>query len=166
MTMDKSKYPTNWDEISRRIRFERAQGRCEECGVRHGAEIIREPGTARFWYCGEKGLIGSGLLRDKDDDLVRFEDLPEAVFDEDGQFKTTRVILTVHHIGVPKDDGTPGDPHDKMDVRDCNLAALCQRCHLAADMSTHKANAKATRLKKKHVAITASGQRALFEVKP
>ena len=32
----KSLYPSNWREISFRIRFERAQGRCEWCGAEHG----------------------------------------------------------------------------------------------------------------------------------
>ena len=42
MPMDKRKYPKNWTEISRRIRFERAGGRCEgspaypDCRARHG----------------------------------------------------------------------------------------------------------------------------------
>ena len=39
-------------------------------------------------------------------------------------------VLTVAHLGVPKPDGTPGDKHDKTDVRDENLAALCPRCHI------------------------------------
>ena len=30
---NKAKYPRNWREISRRIRFERAQNLCEECGA-------------------------------------------------------------------------------------------------------------------------------------
>ncbi|MCP4539500.1 MAG: hypothetical protein GY832_20380 [Chloroflexi bacterium] len=40
--MDKRKYPKNWTEISRRIRFERAGGRCEgspaypDCRAAHG----------------------------------------------------------------------------------------------------------------------------------
>ena len=29
----KALYPPDWPEISRRIRFERAQNRCEECGA-------------------------------------------------------------------------------------------------------------------------------------
>ena len=36
--IDKSRYPPNWREISDRIRFGRAEGRCEckgECGVDH-----------------------------------------------------------------------------------------------------------------------------------
>lgn len=39
MPMDLSRYPKNWAEISRAIRFERAGGQCEctgECGLHHG----------------------------------------------------------------------------------------------------------------------------------
>ena len=32
----KDLYPADWAEISRRIRFERARGRCEECGAEQG----------------------------------------------------------------------------------------------------------------------------------
>lgn len=33
MPMDRTKYPKNWNEISRRIRFERAGNHCENCGA-------------------------------------------------------------------------------------------------------------------------------------
>jgi len=33
MPINKSKYPSNWDSISSRIRFDRAQNRCEQCGA-------------------------------------------------------------------------------------------------------------------------------------
>jgi len=39
MPVDMSRYPSNWPEISHRIRFERANGRCEcdgECGQHEG----------------------------------------------------------------------------------------------------------------------------------
>jgi len=36
MPMDRSKYPDDWEAISRRIRLERAQGRCEFCGAVNG----------------------------------------------------------------------------------------------------------------------------------
>ncbi|MCJ7738946.1 MAG: hypothetical protein MUQ10_16795 [Anaerolineae bacterium] len=36
MPMNRSLYPPDWDEISRRIRFERAKGACEICGALHG----------------------------------------------------------------------------------------------------------------------------------
>lgn len=45
----------------------------------------------------------------------------------------SRVVLTVHHIGVKYPDGRPGNANDKQDVRDENLISLCQACHLAAD---------------------------------
>ena len=33
MPVDYSKYPANWKQISKRIRFERAGNRCEVCGA-------------------------------------------------------------------------------------------------------------------------------------
>lgn len=61
----------------------------------------------------------------------------------------SRVVLTVAHLGTPRPDGTPGNKHDKLDVRPENLAALCQRCHLNYDRDEHKANAAATRRRRK-----------------
>lgn len=69
------------------------------------------------------------------------------------------VVLTVAHLGTPHADGTPGDKHDKMDVRDENLAALCQRCHLNYDRDEHMANAAKTRERKRREA----GQLQLLE---
>ena len=59
------------------------------------------------------------------------------------------VVLTTAHLGVVRPDGSPGDPHDKMDVRPENLAALCQRCHLDLDRDEHRLNAAKTRRRKK-----------------
>jgi 5-methylcytosine-specific restriction endonuclease McrA len=61
----------------------------------------------------------------------------------------SKVILTVAHLGTVHADGTPGDKHDKMDVRPENLAALCQRCHLNFDRDEHAANAAKTRRRRK-----------------
>lgn len=60
-----------------------------------------------------------------------------------------KVVLTVAHLGVAKPDGTPGDKHDKLDCRDENLKAMCQRCHLRVDIDEHVANAKRTRHRKR-----------------
>lgn len=49
----------------------------------------------------------------------------------------SKVVLTVAHLGADREDGTPGDKHDKADCRDANLAALCQRCHLNFDRADH-----------------------------
>lgn len=70
---------------------------------------------------------------------------------------THRRTMSVHHLGAPKDDGTPGDMHDKMDCRPCNLIALCSACHLARDLPGHVLNAARTRRAKK----VASGQMEL-----
>lgn len=47
------------------------------------------------------------------------------------------VVLTVAHLGLDKSDGLPGSRDDLHDVREENLAALCQRCHLNYDREDH-----------------------------
>ena len=37
MPCDYTQYPDDWEAIARRVKFERANGRCERCGLRHGA---------------------------------------------------------------------------------------------------------------------------------
>lgn len=64
-------------------------------------------------------------------------------------FDTHRRTMSVHHLGAPRDDGSPGDPHDKMDVRPCNLLALCSKCHLLRDLPIHITNAARTRRAKR-----------------
>lgn len=139
MAMDKSRYPADWEQISRRIRYERARGKCEWCGAPDKTFIQR-------W---------------REDPLIWVWSAPDFAGDEDW-YKATRVILTVHHMGAPKDDGMPGDSHDKMDVRDCNLVALCNRCHLLADLPHHVANARQTRLRKRQQAFREAGQGELW----
>lgn len=130
MPMDKKRYPRNWSEISRATR-ERAGWKCEQCGAPNGEYIVRGKGAA--WRLLE-------------------------LADEGRHVKAVRVVLTVHHAGVPKPDGTPGDRHDKMDVRPENLQALCQRCHLLADLDIHMENRKRTLAARKR-----RGQLNLFE---
>ncbi len=43
----KALYPENWPEISDRIRFQRAGGRCERCGAQHGKP---HPETGKVEY--------------------------------------------------------------------------------------------------------------------
>jgi hypothetical protein len=43
MPLDRSRYPANWDEISRAVK-ERAGWRCEFCGIAHGAERLNAKG--------------------------------------------------------------------------------------------------------------------------
>lgn len=106
MPVDWKRYPKNWKEISKRIRFERAGNRCEWCGAEN-YEMHPETGS--------------------------------------------KVVLTVAHLGTDHPDGRKGDKHDKMDVRDENLAALCQRCHLKYDIQEHVHNRRRNRERQQNV---------------
>jgi len=101
MPMDRKKYPKDWRVISNYIRFERAKGKCEECGAPHNG-----------WRDGE--------LWFEPDFAETFPHMTEDM---------TRIILTTAHLGIAKPDRTPGNRADTMDCREENLKALCQRCH-------------------------------------
>lgn len=121
MPVDMSRYPKDWKAISARIRA-RSGGRCEcqgECGLHNGED---------FFYPARRCIERNG---------------------EPAKFAKGKIVLTVAHLGVDKPDGSPGDPHDKMDVRDENLKALCQRCHLRYDIKEHVKNRKRTAAAKK-----------------
>ncbi len=137
MPMDRTRYPANWDEIAISIK-ERAGWKCEQCGVEHDTVILRDKANYNDWHYATDGEM------------------------EDGGKHLVHVVLTVHHKGVDYPDGGKGDPEDKMDNRPENLAALCQRCHLIADLATHQANAKQTRIRKKRQQQRGAGQAEMF----
>lgn len=64
-------------------------------------------------------------------------------------FDTHRRTMSVHHLGVARPDGSPGDMHDKQDCRPENLLALCSKCHLRRDLPGHVLNAARTRRAKR-----------------
>lgn len=134
MPMDRSKYPKDWAQISRRIRFERAKGKCEWCGVAHG-HFRNELGQS-------------------------FETMKEfwAMWGKRTKMPVVRVVLTTAHLGVDKPDGSPGDKRDTMDCRDENLAALCQRCHLGFDRDDHIRSRRTNR----RMRLVAAGQLEMF----
>ncbi len=78
----------------------------------------------------------------------------DAINYEPHPITTSKVILTVAHLGIDYPDGRKGNKHDKMDVRRKNLKAMCQRCHLVFDLQEHLENARATWRRK----ILATGQ--------
>lgn len=123
MPVDWSRYPPDWADIRARIQA-RAGDRCEWCGVQNGAVGYRRTVDGSFVPWEEDG------------------ELPE-------EGRPVRIVCTTAHLGTPHADGTPGDKHDKHDVRDENLAFLCQRCHLIYDRDEHLANAAQTRRQKK-----------------
>lgn len=104
---NKSRYPKDWAAISKRIRFERAQNRCEECGVSGGKWGWRDQAGA-FHPLPKRPLIEAGYT--KPPFLVGTSDR--------GTIKVIAIVLTVAHL-----DHTPEN------CADDNLKALCQRCH-------------------------------------
>jgi 5-methylcytosine-specific restriction endonuclease McrA len=134
---DRHKYPSNWTEIRQRVlkRAERDIGDgiviacCERCGRPN--HVIADVLSDGSWS------IESGFNVWTTDCGVPVhwqDDHPLA-----DSIRQVRTVLTIAHILNP----------DPMDVRDENLQALCQRCHLRHDAAHHMANARATRLRKK-----------------
>jgi hypothetical protein len=151
-------YPPNWlTEIRPRI-LKRAYNRCEQCSVPDRALIKRNTSDKFKWVIFDTEELG----------YVHPNGRPLTYEQRERDYTENEVIviLTIHHIGIPKPDGSAGDPHDKMDCRDDNLIALCQRCHLLQDLPNHIANAKKTRLRKKiereQEEIARTGQLQLF----
>jgi len=105
--MNRSKYPADWEQISARIRFERANGKCERCGAKHGAIGARDINDK--WH-------------DVDDIDAMNSDYGGRLFD--GEYPhIIKIILTCAHLN-----------HDTTDNSDTNLAALCQLCHNRHDI--------------------------------
>jgi hypothetical protein len=113
-------YPPDWKAISERIRFERAKGQCECCGVWHGESGCRD--VLGEFITSEEHAAGAGLF-DSNNPLP----------------KLIKIVLTVAHLN-----------HDPTDNRDENLKAMCQKCHNDYDRAHRQANARVTREKKRN----------------
>jgi hypothetical protein len=102
---NKAKYPTNWKEISIRIK-NRAGWRCEFCGVGHGEWGWRE--GEKFVSAPKGPLRDAGYIRP-----------PFNVSANDGRIlHFIEIVLTTAHLD-----------HDEANCTDGNLRALCQQCH-------------------------------------
>jgi hypothetical protein len=86
-------YPSDWPEISRRVRFERAGGICQGCGRPHGVMVRCLPDGR--WFD-----TSSHSWRNRRGQHARWPDLVEAT-----QVRQTRVILAAAHL-----DHNPGEP--------------------------------------------------------
>lgn len=122
MPIDYKRYPPNWKtEIRPRI-LERAQNKCEWCGVRNESIIVRTGNKWRYICSTEHDMIHA---------KVRYSG-----YNYSGALKRlgfTKIVLTIAHLDHDADN------HD---VTDDRLAALCQRCHLKHDMKNHVNNRK------------------------
>lgn len=108
---ERERYPANWREISERIRFARAAGRCEckgECGRDH-----------------DHYTVAAILTMPRD--LARPERRCTAQHGHPHPVTGSTVVLTVAHLD-----------HQPENCDDDNLRAMCQRCHLAYDRDHHR----------------------------
>jgi hypothetical protein len=106
-------YPIDWLQVSFRVRFTRAKGKCDHCRRPHGHEV-HHLGNGIWWdEGGAKWRNGRGIVT--------------VIGALVSQTYTTRVVLACAHLN-----------HDPTDNRDCNLAALCQRCHMIHDAEEHR----------------------------
>ena len=123
MPCDYRQYPKQWKAIRGAI-LTRAFNACEWCGAPNGELVGRD-------------IAGGAVL---------LNDYAEAAAAWKAKgYPISKVVLTIAHLGTPHADGRPGDKHDTHDCRPENLAALCQRCHLAFDRADHVRHARETR---------------------
>lgn len=124
---NKSKYPSNWEEIVSEVR-ERDGNKCGFCGLSNKAWGVRDL-TGKFWGF-EKFMNG---------------DVPDDIeFEKNSQElkKGFQIVLTTMHLDHdPTNNGELGNRP--------NLISGCQKCHLDYDRPLHLKNSKATRDKKK-----------------
>jgi hypothetical protein len=116
-------YPENWAEISYRIRFVRAAGRCEQCGRPHGEVVFCLPD-------GRWRNVRDTLWRSNAGERV----IPPALLDADAG-SVWLVWLAAAHLN-----------HDPRNSDDDNLRAFCQRCHLLHDLGHHRLQRRITSL--------------------
>ncbi|MGH8227053.1 MAG: hypothetical protein ACREU3_03965 [Steroidobacteraceae bacterium] len=109
-------YPPHWKELSQRVRFGRAHGRCEICGRPH-AVLIRCLLDGR-WFDPVRRI-----WRDRHGRRARWPDLLALIPQH-----TTHVVLAAAHLD--------NDPRNN---RLSNLKSLCQRCHMLHDRPYHLA---------------------------
>lgn len=149
MPMDRSKYPRNWGDISLSIRH-RDGWRCKFCGVPNGAIGYRVDGKFVSISDSRDDVEtaqhdGWRVRRNGSWRWTAYREVSNAHIAQVEYRDATEIILTVAHLGVDHADGSRGDPHDKHDCRDENLAALCQRCHLLYDLRDHVKNSRSKR---------------------
>ena len=115
MPMDKTKYPKDWEEFSRRIRFDRAKQQCEcagECGLHDGRDLFF-PEAKR---CEERNGFPA-------------------------KWAQGTIVLTVAHLNQPGGACTCSP----LCAEESHVKAMCQRCHLRYDIERHVENRKDSR---------------------
>lgn len=121
-------YPIDWTELSQVIRFERAGGQCERCRKPHRQQIIVGP-DGLWWDEVQQGWRDHrGRRKRAMPSPNRLAALQPALAGFAApSLPSTYVVLAAAHLDQ---DPSNNDPR--------NLAALCQRCHLAHDRAAHR----------------------------
>jgi ribosomal protein S14 len=108
-------YPIDWPQVSAWVRFERAKGRCEQCGRPHG-QMVHHLGDGR-WFDADAEVWRNG----------RGREIAWPAYAEYRKLASTKVVLAAAHL-----DHDPTNSHPR------NLRALCQRCHMLHDQVEHQ----------------------------
>lgn len=117
---NKKLYPPNWREIRKEIQ-NRANNKCEGCGVYNWAEGVRDT-DGTFYSVGTAGAAH--------------------IYETAKTFKTIKIVCTVSHLDHnPQNNGTDGNRP--------NLKFYCQRCHNRHDSEHRVKNRAKTRLNAK-----------------
>lgn len=154
----KKRYPPEWPQVRLQI-LERAKWKCEHpgCGAAHHAvghwhrdrddRLTWTPLTALFGPFNRTGLnreaaAGAGMSWPNTDIPLTWKQsrAVAADFQDPDGPQLIVIVLTVAHLN-----------HQPEDCRPENLAAWCQRHHLAYDLEHHQRNAYATRRKGKAI---------------
>lgn len=117
---NKARYPADWPQISQRIR-ERANWRCEECGVRNGELGGRAP-SGNWHRASPLGCNGQ---------LPAVGQYAWCDGYSLSQLRIIRIVLTVAHLDHTPENCEPG-----------NLRAWCQRCHNRYDIAERRRGIK------------------------
>lgn len=120
---NRARYPKDWRLRSRFVRFVRARGRCEWCGVAHNAVVRR--GT---WQTIAGPFESHALARQ----YVAELHAAEFGCDSDAAIPWTIVVLTTAHVHDDRPEASSL----------LNLAALCQKCHNGHDAAARRAGVR------------------------
>lgn len=138
---NRHRYPPDWALRSHFVRFMRARGCCEWCGVPHGWEVWRHPDNHRAWWARCELEPAGHRVR---------QTCAEVRLDPPTNFAgPVRIVLTCAHVYDDRPEAASL----------LNLAALCQLCHNRHDAQARQERRRARLLRE-------SGQGDLFRPPP
>lgn len=110
----RDRYPSDWSLRSYFVRFVRARGKCEWCGIEHRA--------IGYWRDG-KFVHLPRVLKDAGADVGHVLACSDGI-----TIKIIRIILTTAHVFDQRPEAASL----------LNLAALCQKCHNTHDQAARR----------------------------